>query len=122
MRLDHVLICTRNLPAMQHFFEEVLLLESGPRPPFTFDGTWLYSEGKPIIHLAASSGQDGKGAVDHIAFTGGSYDELIERLTQAKRAYIERTVPDSGEHQVFVNGPEGIALEIQFPPGTLSSQ
>jgi len=122
MRIDHVLICTRDLKGMQHFFEEVLCLEPGPRPPFPFDGTWLYSEGKPLIHLAASSVHSSRGAVDHIAFTGDSYRELINRLKQNKQEYVERTVPGSGEHQVFVAGPEGISLELQFPAGTVSPQ
>lgn len=121
MQLDHVLICTRNLVAMQQSFDEVICLQPGPRPPFLFDGAWLYSEGKAIIHLSSSSQHGTQGAVDHIAFTGGEYKALISRLTQANRSYIERTVPGSGEHQVFVTGPEGISLEIQFPPHTVKA-
>ena len=119
MRIDHVLICTKDIAAMQNFFEEVLCLEPGPRPPFPFDGIWLYSDSKPVIHLAASSNHGSNGAVDHIAFTGDEYEQLINRLAQAEREYVERTVPGSGEHQVFVTGPEGIALEIQFPAGAV---
>jgi lactoylglutathione lyase len=119
MRIDHVLICTRDLPTMQRFFAEVLRLKPGKRPPFPFDGVWLYSEGRPIIHLAASSNHGNKGAIDHIAFTGDKYKSLIHRLTRHNHDYVERTVPDSGEHQVFVTGPEGISLEIQFPSGTV---
>ena len=119
MRLDHVLICTRDLAAMERFFHEVLSLKPGRRPPFPFDGSWLYSDGSPLIHLAASSSHEDKGAVDHIAFTGDNYNHLIARLKQAGRDYMERTVPDSGEHQVFVTGPEGISVEVQFPAGTV---
>jgi len=122
MHIDHVLICTRDLEAMRRFFQEVICLEPGKRPPFPFDGTWLYSEDKPIIHLAASSSHGSNGAVDHIAFTGDNYKELIKRLLLAKREYTERTVPGSGEHQVFVRGPEGISLEIQFPAGSVSTK
>ncbi len=117
MQLDHVLIRTVNLKSMQRFFEQTIRLKPGPRPPFSFDGSWLYSEGKPLIHLAASSNHGTDGAIDHIAFTGDDYHDLINRLRTFGHQYVEHTVPQSGEHQVFVKGPEGITLEIQFPPG-----
>jgi len=117
MQLNHVLICTSDLEAMLHFFEQAICLEQGPRPPFLFDGAWLYSEGKPIIHLAASGSHGTNGAVDHIAFRGDDYERLITRLKDAELDYYEHTVPGSGEHQVFVPGPDGIKLEIQFPRG-----
>ncbi len=115
MKLDHVLICTNDLPAMLHFFEQAINLKPGPRPAFPFDGAWLYSEGKPIIHLAASSKHGIDGAVDHIAFSGDSYPELTRRLETAGLTYVERTIPGSCDRQVFIKGPEGITLEIQFP-------
>lgn len=115
MRLDHILICTADLAAMQQFFEQTICLERGERPPFSFDGAWLYSEGKPIIHLAASGSHGTDGAIDHIAFTGDNYPDLIKRLTTTGLDYVEHNIPDSKGHQVFVKGPEGITLEIQFP-------
>lgn len=117
MQLHHVLICTVDLEAMRLFFEQAICLEQGPRPPFLFDGVWLYSEGKPIIHLAASGSHGTNGAVDHIAFSGDDYKSLITRLKDAGLKYFEHTVPGSKEHQVFVPGPDGIKLEIRFPAG-----
>ena len=117
MQLHHVLICTTDLNSMQQFFERAICLEPGHRPPFLFDGAWLYSEGKPIIHLAASGSHGINGAVDHIAFSGDDYGRLITRLKDADLDYFEHTVPGSREHQVFVPGPDGIKLEIQFPKG-----
>lgn len=117
MQLDHVLICTTDLEAMLHFFEQAICLEQGPRPPFLFDGVWLYSEGKPIVHLAASGNHGTNGAIDHIAFSGDDYESLITRLKDAGLDYFEHTVPGSKKHQVFVPGPDGIKLEIQFPAG-----
>ena len=119
MLIDHVLIYTKDLPAMQRFFEEVVCLVPGERPPFPGNGTWLYSKGRPIIHLAASSSHGTNGAIDHIAFTGGDYQSLITRLSRYKYKYVEQKVPGSNEHQVIVNGPEGVSLEIQFPAGSV---
>ena len=116
MQIDHVLIRTSDLTTMEKFFEQTIRLKPGPRPPFSFDGSWLYSEGKALIHLAASSSHGTDGAIDHIAFTGDSYPNLINRLRTSGHQYVEHTVPKSGERRIFVKGPEGITLEIQFPP------
>ena len=49
--LDHFNIRTRNLAETVRFYEDVLGLEKGPRPNFAFPGAWMYSEGKPVVHL-----------------------------------------------------------------------
>ena len=67
MQIDHVLIRTSDLTIMEKFFEQTIRLKSGPRPPFTFDGSWLYSERKALIHLAASSNHGTDGAIDIIS-------------------------------------------------------
>lgn len=52
--------------------------------------------------------------IDHIAFSGSDYPTLIARLQHHHLDYFERTVPLTSEHQVFVEGPEGLRVEIQF--------
>ena len=43
--LDHYNVSTRKLGDTIRFYEEVLGLTNGPRPPFNFPGAWLYSAG-----------------------------------------------------------------------------
>ncbi len=128
--INHVLIRTADIEGMIQFFEQSLNLENGYRPPFNFLGAWLWGDDKPLIHLSEISLVDkeqsdylgsqkvasemGTGTIDHIAFSGSDYQELIERLKHYKMEYLERTVPLTGEYQVFVEGPEGLRIEIQF--------
>ena len=119
MRLDHVTLRTDDLETMKAFFTEVLGLTAGERPPFKFPGYWLYGDGTPVIHLMAGDpGQTGgTGTVDHFAFRGDDYDALIARLDSLDADYSARTQTGGGSRQVFVKGPLGLLVEINFPAG-----
>ena len=50
----------QQLPALLDFYTRVLHLTPGARPVMPFPGYWLYSEGQPIVHLAAfGNGEEG---------------------------------------------------------------
>ncbi len=51
--LDHFNIRTRKLADTVRFYEDILGLEKGARPNFAFPGAWMYSEGKPVVHLTS---------------------------------------------------------------------
>ena len=124
MRIDHFLVRAKDVDRMRDFFESAIGLENGPRPDFPFPGYWLYSEGAALVHLAVdssqASGEDGElnsvCPVDHVAFTGEDYDALMDRLKTSGAEFTERTVPGNAARQVFVLGPEGVKIEMQFPP------
>jgi lactoylglutathione lyase len=134
LEINHILIRTTNLDVMIQFFEHILELKNGKRPPFAFSGAWLWADGKPLIHLSEENPTDqeqldylgGKkmssdsvtGIIDHVAFSGQDYDKLIERLQKHQTSFFERTVPLTGEHQVFVEGPEGLRVEVLFRKST----
>lgn len=132
MQLNHLLILAQDLPAVRRFFVDAIGLEDGPRPPFPFPGAWLYSEGRPLIHLAAADNDPrrsaylgernaGGGAIDHLALTGADFDALIARLDRLGIEYAKRAVPLEGHVQIFVPGPEGLKVEMLFPLNTSSS-
>lgn len=130
IEINHVLVRTNDLKNMIRFLTQVVGLEKGFRPPFNFPGAWLYGDDRPLIHLVEinpgdesqsdylgskpSASEIGMGSVDHIAFSGSDYPELLERLKQRQIEYFERTVPSTNEHQVFVNGPDNLNLELLF--------
>jgi len=123
--LDHILILASDVARMRKFLVCAAELTEGARPSFPFGGHWLYSGDRPLIHLASADDdltrgyvrtnlRGATGVVDHVALSGSGYDALIVRLQQHSLDYFERDLPESGERQVFVPGPEGVKLEFVF--------
>ncbi len=94
----------------------------GPRPPFGFEGYWLYLDGAAAIHLIASdpapaapSRGPSASRIDHIALRVGTADEwqtLLGRLKESAIDYAEADVPLTGERQVFVRLAPGVVVEF----------
>lgn len=116
MKLNHVLVITSNLKTMENFWTTVIGLQVGERPPFPFNGLWLYSDGTPFVHVAEQKGASfGHGSIAHLAFEGADYKKLMSRLKQSQHPYTEKTVPLSNERQVFIAGPDNVTVEMMFP-------
>ena len=118
-QLDHFNIRTGNLAETVRFYEEVLGLESGPRPNFAFPGAWMYSEGKAVVHLVDISKTDepqkpDSGVVHHVAFASLGFDGMKKRLESKKMEYDSRQVPGGDLWQIFVNDPNGVMIELNF--------
>ena len=117
--LDHFNIRTRNLAATVHFYEDILGLEKGPRPNFAFPGAWMYSEGKPVVHLVdiAATSEPQKpdsGVVHHVAFASRGFDGMKQRLKAKNMTFEARQVPGGDLWQIFVNDPNGVMIELNY--------
>ena len=82
--LDHVNIRTANLAPMSAFYERVLGLNKGPRPPFSFGGAWHYCGGIAAVHLVevrkAPAGKEPR--LEHFAFRAKGMKTFLEKLRQ----------------------------------------
>jgi catechol 2,3-dioxygenase-like lactoylglutathione lyase family enzyme len=117
--LDHFNIRTRKLAETVRFYEDVLGLEKGPRPNFAFPGAWMYSEGKPVVHLvdisATSEAQKpDSGCVHHVAFVSRGFDGMKQRLASKGTPFDARQVPGGDLWQIFVNDPNGVMIELNY--------
>lgn len=129
--LNHCSIRTTELEATRCFYRDVLGLREGYRPPFKFPGHWLYAGDVAVVHLIGIDPKDaqglvdylgdkapgalaGGGAVDHIAFMASDLAGLRRHLSGLGVPFRERTVPAIGLHQLFVEDPNGVTLELNF--------
>ena len=117
--LDHFNIRTRKLAETVRFYEDVLGLEKGPRPNFAFPGAWMYSEGKPVVHLVDISVTDeaqkpDSGVVHHVAFISRGFDGMRQRLNSKGMKFDSRQVPGGDLWQIFVHDPNGVMIELNY--------
>lgn len=137
LALNHFSIRTTDLEASRRFYEQVLGLSVGPRPPFAFPGYWLYlgdhgSVANAVVHLIGLDAQRpaglhdylgerdratlrGSGAVDHVAFFTDGLARMRAHLRSLGVACRERRVPAIGLHQLFLDDPDGVVIELNYP-------
>ena len=137
LSLNHVSIRTTDVEATRHFYVNVLGLQDGPRPEFPFPGHWLYQGpldqySNAAVHVIGIDRNDpaglqqylgersadalhGSGAVDHIAFFATNLAGMLQRLERLGIEARQRTVPGVGLHQLFLDDPSGVVIELNYP-------
>jgi len=121
--LNHVTIRTDDLEGTRDFYRDLLGLKVGLRPPLGFPGYWLYLGEAPVIHLVPKSygigggpSQD-TGNFDHVAFTASGLDHIRNSLRQRDVKFREQKVPNTLMHQIFLEDPNKVMIELNFPSG-----
>jgi catechol 2,3-dioxygenase-like lactoylglutathione lyase family enzyme len=120
-QLNHVTVRTNDLEKTRTFYENVLGLKAGPRPAFTFPGYWLYCGENAAVHLVLHADAIGggrsadTGSFDHVAFTAHDFPGVRERLRQLGVAFREQQVPGAPIRQLFVEDPNRVMIELNFP-------
>lgn len=138
-KLDHYSVRTAMVDRSVEFYKNAMGLQTGPRPPFNFPGAWLYRSaengdvlGDSVVHIVGinTNGSSGlndylgdrplaehsrSGALDHIAFTAANITEMYLRLANHRIKYRERKVPAMELHQIFVEDPDGVTIELNYP-------
>jgi catechol 2,3-dioxygenase-like lactoylglutathione lyase family enzyme len=117
--LDHYNLRTRKFADTVRFYEDILGLENGPRPNFSFPGAWMYSEGRPVVHLVDISPTDepqkpDSGVVHHVAFISRGFNAMKERLSSKQVAFDARAVPGNDLWQIFITDPNGVMIELNY--------
>ena len=127
--LQHYTIESSDLERTKDFYCDVLGLENGDRPPLDFPGYWLYSGGTATVHLMGTRkpregivvrGTKTKfkdtGRFDHIAFAATDIAGVRRKLKSKKVKFREQVIPRTGGQQIFLYDPDGVGVELNFPP------
>ncbi|WP_292935372.1 VOC family protein [Noviherbaspirillum sp.] len=136
--LDHYSIRTSDVEESVRFYRLALNMVTGPRPPFRFPGAWLYpvgvngeAAGNALVHIVGVDPQDtegltdylgakeskeggGTGKLDHVAFRVTGLAGTYAALKSHGIPFRERRVPEMDLHQVFLEDPNGITIELNY--------
>jgi catechol 2,3-dioxygenase-like lactoylglutathione lyase family enzyme len=137
LSLNHFSIRTTDLQSTEQFYAKVLGLSAGPRPNFPFPGIWMYNGShdnvaNAVVHIIGMDKNDpeglkqylgdrdvsslhGTGAVDHIAFFATGLAAMLVHLKAIGVPCRERTTPSIGLHQLFLDDPCGLVVELNYP-------
>jgi catechol 2,3-dioxygenase-like lactoylglutathione lyase family enzyme len=143
LSLNHFSIRTLDLAATRTFYERVLGLTVGPRPNFPFPGLWMYRGdhgdiANAVVHIIGMDPNDpeglknylgdrspdtlrGTGAVDHVAFFATGLADMQAHLRRLGVAARERTVPNIRLHQLFLDDPNGVVIELNYPAAEMTA-
>lgn len=133
-KLAHYSIRTTDVERSCTFYERVLGFRRGYRPPFAFPGAWLYMGDDErdfgTVHIIGVDPNDpsglaaylgdkalpltGTGTVDHIAFLAEGVSRMWDTLKAEGIPWRDRTVPSLGLHQVFIEDPSGVTIELNY--------
>jgi catechol 2,3-dioxygenase-like lactoylglutathione lyase family enzyme len=123
--LNHYTIQARDVEKTKDFYEQIVGLKVGDRPPLNFPGYWLYCGGTPTVHLLGYQANakvipDGPsypaetGRLDHIAFSCTGLKDMKATLQAHSIKYDERVLPRLNMTQLFYLDPDGISVECNF--------
>ncbi|HUO03321.1 MAG TPA: VOC family protein [Rhizomicrobium sp.] len=117
--LQHVNIRCADIDRSRAFYA-ILGLREGERPPFASRGFWMYLGKEPVVHLVEKKPDEpvrgpGTGELDHVAFGADDIEAVRTRLRQENIPFREAVVPRDQSVQIFVQDPDGVQLELNFP-------
>ena len=119
VKFDHVNIQTGNLAAMSAFYDQVLGLPAGYRPPFGFAGAWHYCGDTAVVHLVETPHRPdavGNPQLEHFALQANGMAAFLDRLRENGVAYRIAVVPEIEVRQVNLHDPDGNHIHIDFGP------
>ena len=119
--IDHVNVRAPKalVSKMKDFYEGVIGLHAGWRPPFKSTGHWLYAGDSPIVHLVDDEAVQGSGGprgpvIDHVSLSCSGLSEFVARLEARGIVFRRAEVPGTSLVQLFLFDPAGNGVELQF--------
>ena len=121
--IDHITLVVNNLEKARAFYEDLLGMNSVPRPDFGFPGLW-FQAGNTQIHMNVEGPEAGQAGFPplgsslpsrgfHFAFEVDSCEEAAASLRSQGVEIVTgpRTRPD-GATQLYIYDPDGHLVEL----------
>lgn len=122
--LDHVNLRTARLAEMVAWYEGILGLKRGPRPPFGFNGAWLYAGKHALVHLvevAEPAPRADSLSMEHAAFRARDCASFITVVEAEGLPHKIVRLPEFPIVQVNIWDPDGNHLHIDFHASEVES-
>jgi catechol 2,3-dioxygenase-like lactoylglutathione lyase family enzyme len=126
--MNHFTILTNDLDKTLEFYNDLLGLVPGDRPPLPFPGAWLYAGEQAVLHVIAGRQlpANAAGVIDHMAFSAENLIETVNKLEARGLEYALRQVTPKDPWQLFFHDPSGAKVELDYPsdeplPATIQS-
>jgi catechol 2,3-dioxygenase-like lactoylglutathione lyase family enzyme len=116
--MSHFTVLTDDVPGTVRFYQDVLGLQDGPRPPLAVPGAWLYAGGKPVLHVVGGRprAELKAGVIDHMAFDAEGLARVLATLERMGVAFQCQRQVGTGAWQLFFADPNGATVELDFVP------
>ena len=103
---------------MVAWYSKALDMKSGPRPPFSFPGAWLYAGKDAVLHLVGVDQEQRsiEPKLEHFALSATGLDGFLEQLKASGTEYTASRVPGFGMLQVHLSDVDGNHIHIDFSP------
>lgn len=114
--MNHFTIVTDRLDETVRFYESLLGLTPGYRPPMAFDGAWMYCGSQPVLHIMARETLPAEraGVLDHMAFTASGLPDVLATLEARSLPYRLVRQQQTRVWQLFFHDPNGARVELDF--------
>ncbi len=127
--LEHFLIIADDMEATTAWYVDVLGFSVGDSPDFGTPVSWLYLGAGDVIHIAQAPDGGKEGAVPgsrediahggrpihHIAFRANGLTATVAHLRSLQVEFIEQQAGGQNLYQIFMQDPNGITIELNFP-------
>jgi catechol 2,3-dioxygenase-like lactoylglutathione lyase family enzyme len=114
--MNHFTIVTNALEETVQFYQELLGLKTGYRPPMSFQGAWMYCADEPVLHIINKGvlPTEKAGILDHMAFSATDLNGTLATLKSRGLTYDLRRQQETGVWQLFFHDPNGARVELDF--------
>jgi len=118
LELNHVALHVSDVENSTGYYREVLLLETIPRPAFTFPGAWFRVGSSQELHLIGERIEPviASNRGNHFALRVEELDSWEAHLRKIGAEFRSRKQRPDGAWQVFLRDPDGHVIELFTPP------